>query len=59
MHYQFIPLHSCDYLYKTSIKINVVTDKGNDQNEIRHWQSDETGVAAQSWFWVRVELMAW
>ena len=48
MHYQFIPLHSCDYLYKISIKINVATDKGNDQNEIRHWQSDETGAAAQS-----------
>ena len=26
--YQFIPLHSCDYLKKISIKINVATDKG-------------------------------
>ena len=26
---QFIPLHSCDYLKKISIKINVATDEGN------------------------------
>ena len=26
--YQLILLHSCDYLHKTSIKINVVTDEG-------------------------------
>ena len=26
--HQFIPLHSCDYLKKISIKINMVTDKG-------------------------------
>ena len=26
--YQLIPLHSCDYLQKTSIKINVATDEG-------------------------------
>ena len=26
--YQFIPLHSCDYLKKISIKINVATDEG-------------------------------
>ena len=25
--YQLIPLHSCDYLQKTSIKINVTTDR--------------------------------
>ena len=31
--YQFIPLHSCDYLKKNSIKTNVVTDEGNDRNE--------------------------
>ena len=34
--YQIIPLHSCDYLKKVSIKINVATDKGNSQNEIGH-----------------------
>ena len=28
--YQLIPLHSCDYLQKTSIKINVGTDKGKE-----------------------------
>ena len=26
--YQLIPLHSCDFLQKTSIKIDVATDKG-------------------------------
>ena len=26
--YQLIPLHSCDYLQKTSIKINMATDEG-------------------------------
>ena len=34
--YQFIPLHSCDYLMKISIKINVATHEGNSENEIRH-----------------------
>ena len=32
--YQFVPLHSCDYLKKISIKINLTTDKGNSLNEI-------------------------
>ena len=32
--HQFIPLHSCDDLKKTSIKINVATDEGNSLNEI-------------------------
>ena len=32
--YQIIPLHSCDYLCKISIKINVVIDEGNSRNEI-------------------------
>ena len=57
--YQIIPLHSRDYLKKTSIKINVVTDEGNSRNEIEHWTNDEIGVAVQSSLWVRVELMAW
>ena len=26
--YQFIPLHSCDYLKKISIKTKVATDEG-------------------------------
>ena len=26
--YQLIPLHLCDYLQKTSIRINVATDEG-------------------------------
>ena len=30
--YQFTPLHSCDYLKKISVKINVVTDEGNSLN---------------------------
>ena len=28
--YQLIALHSCGYLQKTSIKINVETDKGKE-----------------------------
>ena len=47
-------IHSCDYLKKTSIKINVVTDKGNTQNEIWHWINNEIGVAVQNWLWVQV-----
>ena len=31
---RFIPLHSCDYLNKISIKINVATDEGIGQNEV-------------------------
>ena len=57
--YQIIPLHSRDYLKKTSIKINVATDESNSRNEIGNWANDEIEVAVQSWFWVRVELMAW
>ena len=55
--YQLILLHSCDYLQKISIKINVATQKRNSQNEMSHWTNDEIGVAVQSWLWVRVELM--
>ena len=57
--YQFIPLHSCDYLKKTSIKINVAADEDNSRNEIWLWTNDEIGVAVQIWLRVRVELMAW
>ena len=32
--HQIIPLHSCDYLCKVSIKINVATDESNSRNEI-------------------------
>ena len=34
--YQIIPLHSCDYLKKVSIKINMATDEGDSRNEIEH-----------------------
>ena len=27
-------LHSCEYLKKTSIKINAATDEGNSRNEM-------------------------
>ena len=37
----YIPLHSCDYLKKISIKIKVATDEGNSLNEIGHWTNDE------------------
>ena len=47
-------IHSCDYLKKTSIKINVATDKGNTQNEIWHWTNNEIEVAVQNWLWVQV-----
>ena len=32
--YQFITLHSCDYLKNISIEINVATDEGNSRNEM-------------------------
>ena len=53
-----MPLHSCDYLKKFSIKINVATDEGNRRNKIGHWTNDEIGVAVQSWIGMLVELMA-
>ena len=34
--YQVIPVDSCDYFYRVSIKTNVATDDGNRQNEISH-----------------------
>ena len=51
-------LHSCDYLKKLSIQINVVSDEGNSWNEMWHWTNNEIGVAIQSWLWVWVELLA-
>ena len=47
--YQLIPLHSCDYLKKISIKISVVTDEGNSQNKMLQCTNDETRAAVQSW----------
>ena len=32
--YQLIPLPSCDYLNKSSMKANVETDEGNSRNEM-------------------------
>ena len=32
--YQLIPLHSCDYVKKLSIQINMASDKGNSRNEM-------------------------
>ena len=32
--YQLIPLHSCDYLKKNSMKTNVASDESNSQNEM-------------------------
>ena len=32
--YQFIPLHSSDFLKKISIKINFATDESNSRNKI-------------------------
>ena len=45
--------HSCGCLKKTSIKINVATEKGNSQNEIWHLTNNEIGV---QWFWVQIPL---
>ena len=56
---EFIPLHSCDFFRRTSIKINVAADEDNSRIESWQWTNDETGVAIQSWLWVRVELRAW
>ena len=32
--YLLIPLHSCDYLNKISMKTNVATDEGNSRKEM-------------------------
>ena len=57
--YQLISLYSCVNLNKISIKTNVVTDEGNNQNEMWHWTNNEIAVAVQNWLLVGVELMAW
>ena len=56
--YQLIPLYSCDYLNKISIKISVVTDEGSSRNKMLQCTNDETWEAVQSWLWVQVEFMA-
>ena len=40
--YQLIPLYSCDYLNKISIKISVVTDEGSSRNKMLQCTNDET-----------------
>ena len=39
--YKSIPLHSCDYLKKISVKMNVANNEGNSGNEIE--------IAVKSW----------
>ena len=34
--YQFIPLHSRDYLWEISLKANVATDEGNGRMKREH-----------------------
>ena len=46
--YQDIPLHSCDYFNKLSIKINVATDEGKTEMKSDTEKIDEIGVAVQS-----------
>ena len=58
----YVSVHSATLMWlaqKISIEINVATDEGNGRNEVGHWTNGETGVAAQSWLWVQVELMVW
>ena len=43
-----VPLHSCDWVKKISIEINVATDEGNSRNETWHWTNNEIGVAVKS-----------
>ena len=57
--YQLIPLYSCDYLKKVSVKTSIAIDEGNSQNETLHWTNDVIRVSVQSWLLVRVELLAW
>ena len=45
--YQVIPLHSCDYLNRLLIKINMATDEDKMKSDPE--QIDEIGVAVQSW----------
>ena len=52
---QLIPLHSCDYLLKTSIKIGVVTDEGKKPkwnvalNKWWNWSSCTKLAVSASW----------
>ena len=57
--YQLIPLYSCAYLKKVSVKTSIAIDEGNSQNETLHWTNDVIRVSVQSWLLVRVELLAW
>ena len=57
--YQLIPLHSCDYLWKSSIKINMGTEEGKQPKWNVTLNKDEVGVAVESSLSVRVEHMAW
>ena len=57
--YQLIPLHSCDYLWKSSIKINMRTEEGKQPKWNVTLNKDEVGVAVESLLLVRVEHMAW
>ena len=45
--YQLIVLHSCDYLQKTTIKINLATDQGKQPK--LNVTLMKLGVAVQSW----------
>ena len=45
--YQFIALHSWDYLREISLKANVAAGEGNNRN-VNTKQRDEIGVAVQS-----------
>ena len=53
--YQLISLHSCDYLQKTSIKINVATDEGKQPkwnvtlNKRWNWSSCTKLALSASW----------
>ena len=57
--YQLILLHSCDNLYKISVKINLAPKEKSPQNGTWHWTKSETGVAVKSFLGVQVELMTW
>ena len=46
--YQFIPLHSCDYLKKISIKVKVVTYDDNSWKEIWPSTNDKSVVAVEN-----------
>ena len=58
MHH-IVPRQWRDYLKKSLIQIELVTDESNGRNEIGNLAKDKTGRAVEGWLRVGVQLMVW